>query len=332
MAGVYLHRPYGSYATYTVTILSTGRAQPRGGALGQETPDRLAPAVAHVPGLLGDVHAAVVVDALERRRPGAGALGVGLSERERVADGLVPAGHRVPDGLAEERGDVGDGAGAVLEVEAAMDGVDAQGQLEADSLLPPLAHIEDELEPGVGEGELAFVDDQAGVGLAAGDGGDDLVKGELPERRDRPDARRTRPSMRKAVVALAGDGDGDAGAAEDVGLAGDELGAEAVAEAGAAGCDDVPVLHIGPGADRERGDVQSPISTARRLRTSISSGRDLKVKPPASRAGRESGRGSPAGVTMPVRGHHMKASSGSGEWARVRTGMGDGIGADFRAA
>ena len=51
--------------------------------------------------------------------------------------------------------------------ERAADGVAAERQGQAGLLMPPDAEIKDLLEAVAGVGELAFVDDEAGIELAA---------------------------------------------------------------------------------------------------------------------------------------------------------------------
>jgi hypothetical protein len=53
-----------------------------------------------------------------------------------------------------------------------------RGAGQAGLLAPPDAEVEELVQAVVGVGELALVDDEAGVELAGDDGGDDLVEGD----------------------------------------------------------------------------------------------------------------------------------------------------------
>ena len=86
-----------------------------------------------------------------------------------------------------------------------------RGSGSAGFVLPPLAEVEELDEAVVGVGELAFVDDEAGVELSGEDGGDDLVEGDG----DGFDLRVPELEGQKGGGELAGDG--DAGALELVG-------------------------------------------------------------------------------------------------------------------
>ena len=60
--------------------------------------------------------------------------------------------------------------------EVAADDVAAQRQRQAGPLQPPHAEVDDQVQPLVLERQLPLVDDQAGLELARGHGGDDLVE------------------------------------------------------------------------------------------------------------------------------------------------------------
>src|SRR5205809_5261806 len=64
--------------------------------------------------------------------------------------------------------------GGLAEVFA--DAVAAQGQRELSLLEPPFAQVDDQMKVVLGKGELAFVDDQPGVGFFRRDVREDLVK------------------------------------------------------------------------------------------------------------------------------------------------------------
>ena len=61
--------------------------------------------------------------------------------------------------------------------EGAADGVSAERQDEAGGFAPPDAEIEDLVEAAGGVGELAFVDDEAGIEVAGEYLGNNLIEG-----------------------------------------------------------------------------------------------------------------------------------------------------------
>ena len=63
-----------------------------------------------------------------------------------------------------------------LGAEVAADDVAAQRQRQPGLLLPPDAQVDDQVQALILKRELAFVDDQPGVELRRGDGGEDLVE------------------------------------------------------------------------------------------------------------------------------------------------------------
>ncbi len=60
----------------------------------------------------------------------------------------------------------------------AADGVAAERKGQAGLVAPPLAEVEQFDEAVIGVGQLALVDDEAGIELAGDDGGNDLVEGD----------------------------------------------------------------------------------------------------------------------------------------------------------
>src|ERR1700716_3814589 len=89
-----------------------------------------------------------------------------------VGQGLLTVVQCVLDAIAER---VGCGQ-KCLWSERTADCVAPERERQAGLFAPPLAEIEQLDEAVVGVGELAFVDDQAGVELARGNGGDDLIE------------------------------------------------------------------------------------------------------------------------------------------------------------
>ncbi len=188
-----------------------------------------------------DVHSACVLHAVHHRRA-AMLQAVGDALAEDVAQFVAHLGREVlADDVAAER-----------ERDAAA------------RALPPFAKVENELEPLVGKGELALVDDETHVGLAGFHGIKDFVKGHH------------HVVEALAEIKLGGEegarhqaGDGDLLAEEPllaglvVGVVGQSLGggrdkhrAVAVAHARAAGQEGVLVEHVGQRVDGDGGDVQ----------------------------------------------------------------------------
>ena len=65
----------------------------------------------------------------------------------------------------------------LFSAERAADGVAAEGQHQAGGFAPPDAEIENLVEAAGGVGELALVDDEAGVEVSGQNRGNDLVEG-----------------------------------------------------------------------------------------------------------------------------------------------------------
>ena len=152
------------------------------------------------------------------------------------------------DAVAEGLGGGAHGVGA----EGAADSVAAEREGQAGLLVPPVAEVEELDEAVVGVGELAFVDDEAGVELAGEDGGDDLVEG------DGDGLDLGSEELEGEVRRGEGAGDRDAGLPDVVEgelAGGDDHGAVALAHAAAAGHDGVVVLEIGVGVEGDGGDV-----------------------------------------------------------------------------
>src|SRR5207245_4194323 len=104
----------------------------------------------------------------------------------------------------------------------------------------------------VGVGELALVDDEAGVELARGDDGDNLVEGD-----DRGFDVGCK-ELEGEVGGGEGAGDGDAGLFDlwqGVLAAGDDLGAVAFTDAAAARHEGVVILKVRVGVEGGGGDV-----------------------------------------------------------------------------
>ena len=102
------------------------------------------------------------------------------AELEGVFDSLRAVREAVFDAGADEAGD----RTAVLGAEIAADGVSAEGQRQAGVLLPPDAEVDDQVQAELGIGELALVDEEAGVDAAGGD-----LVGNLVEHHDLRDER-----------------------------------------------------------------------------------------------------------------------------------------------
>ena len=64
----------------------------------------------------------------------------------------------------------------MVAAEIAADDIAAQGQRQPGLLLPPDAEIDDQLQALILKRQLPFVNDQAGVEFARGDGRDDFVE------------------------------------------------------------------------------------------------------------------------------------------------------------
>ena len=92
-----------------------------------------------------------------------------------------------------------------LVAQRAANGVAAERQRKARLLVPPDAEIEDLREAIAAVGELAFVDDEAGVELARDHGGNDLVEGHG----DGLDLRREELQREIGGGERAGDGDAE---------------------------------------------------------------------------------------------------------------------------
>ena len=80
----------------------------------------------------------------------------------------------VLDAVVDGAGDDAEGFGA----EGAADGVAAERQDEAGGFAPPDAEVENFVEAAGGVGELAFVDDEAGIEVSGENFGDDLIEGD----------------------------------------------------------------------------------------------------------------------------------------------------------
>jgi hypothetical protein len=91
-----------------------------------------------------------------------------------VFEGLFAVVEGVLDAVAHGLGDDAHGVGA----ERAADGVAAQRQHQAGGFAPPDAEVEHLVEAAGGVGELALVDDEAGVEVAGQNLGNDLVEGD----------------------------------------------------------------------------------------------------------------------------------------------------------
>src|SRR5208337_307331 len=119
----------------------------------EESEDGLAAVGSVVEGAFVDVHADEAV----------GQAGVEVAGKlHGVFEGLFAVVEGVLDAVANGFGDDAHGIGA----QGTANGVAAQGQDEAGGLAPPDAEIENLVEAAGGVGELAFVDDEAGVDVS----------------------------------------------------------------------------------------------------------------------------------------------------------------------
>jgi hypothetical protein len=169
-------------------------------------------------------------------------------ELHGVSQGLFAVVERVLDAVAQGVGGGEEGFGA----KGAADGVSAEGKGKTGLFAPPLAEVEEFDEAIVGVGELAFVDDEAGVELACYDRGDDLVEG------DGDGFDLGGEEFESEVGGGEGAGDRDARLLDFVEreLAGcDDHGAVAFADAATAGHECVFVLKVGVGVEGDGGDV-----------------------------------------------------------------------------
>jgi hypothetical protein len=213
--------------------------------LGEEAADGFAAFVAVIERPVVDIHADEFVGEVFAHV--AGVL-------EGVLDGFGAMFEAVADAGFEN---AGDGA-AIGFGEAFVDDVAAEWEREAVVLAaPPDAEVFAEDEAFVAVGELAFVDDQADVGAAVANGGEDLVEGDDDEVEVFGGLAEVELEREEGAGHGAGDGDflfGDFFFREF--LFGDEHGAVAVAHAGAAGEEGVLVADVGVGVDGNGGDVE----------------------------------------------------------------------------
>ena len=134
----------------------------------------------------------------------------------------------------------------------AANGVAAEGQRQAGLLAPPLAEVERFDQAVVAVGELAFVDDEAGVELARDDRGNDLVEGDGDgldlggEELEREEGGGQRAGHRDARLL-------DVGERELARR--DHHGAVALAHGAAAGHQGVGLLHVRIGVEGDGGDI-----------------------------------------------------------------------------
>ncbi len=137
-------------------------------------------------------------------------------------------------------------------------GVAAEREREAVGFRgPPLAEIGAEDEALAAVGELAFVDDEAGVGFAAREGVEDLIEGDDDVVELFLGHAEEELELEERAGHEAGNGDlfGEEFLARELALA-DDHGAVAVAHAGAVGEERVVLEDVGVGVDGDRGDVE----------------------------------------------------------------------------
>ena len=195
--------------------------------------------ISEVEGALVDVHSDEAI----------GHVGVEIAgELHGVGERFVAVIEGVLDAVAECVGGGEEGLGP----EGTTDGITAEWQGQAGLLVPPLAEVEEFDEAIVGVGELALVDDEAGVELSGDDGGDDLVEG------DELGFDVGGEEFEGEVGGGEGAGDSDAGLFDLVEghlAGGDDHGSVAIADAAAAGHDGVVVLEVGIGVEGDGGDI-----------------------------------------------------------------------------
>src|ERR1700733_7393843 len=208
-------------------------------AHGEQLANGVLAVFAVVEGALVDVHTDEAV--------GQGGVEI-AGELHGVGQGLFAIVERVLDAVAQGVGGGEEG----FRAEGAADGVAAEGEGKTGLFAPPLAEVEELDEAIVGVGELAFVDDEAGVELACYDRGEDLVEG------DGDGLVLGGEELEREVGGGEGAGDRDARLLDVVErelARGDDHGTVAFADAAAAGHECVFVLQVGISMEGDGGDV-----------------------------------------------------------------------------
>ena len=131
--------------------------------------------------------------------------------------------------------------------------------------MPPDSHVDQEFEAEGSEGELAFVDDESGVGFSVADIGGDLIEGDDDGGEGFGGFSEAELEGEEGGGELAGDGDGASGVFQGVeGSAGtcDEHGAVAVAHRAADAGEGVTIGDVGIGVDGDGGDFEFGVAGA----------------------------------------------------------------------
>src|ERR1035437_1062585 len=206
----------------------------------EEFADGLAAVGAVVEGAVVDVHADEAVG-----QPGVEVAG----KLHGVFQGLLTVVEGVLDAVA-------DGLGDDLErfcAQGAADRVAPQGQDQAGGLAPPDAEVEDLVEAAGAVGELALMDDEAGIVGSGQNRGDDLVEGHGLGLDGRIE------DFQGQIGGGEGAGDGDLDFAQVLEVeraTGDDHGAVALTNAAAAAHQGVVLLQVGVGVEADGGDVE----------------------------------------------------------------------------